>query len=107
MSKRSEEAVLKLFPIQMELVPLPDGDTIEEDVNRWKRKLAKIVYEQAEKDLALTWEDLQTINDLFFQVDAENSAARDDDLIEQNLPFPYGQKFYEEVLRRFREMKNK
>ena len=64
-------------------------------------------YMQAEKDLALTWEDLQTINGLFYQVDTENSAARDDDLIEQDLPFPYGQKFYEEVLRRFREMKNK
>lgn len=107
MSKRSEEAALKLFPIQMGLVPLPDGDTIEEDVNRWKRKLAKIVYEQAEQDLALTWEDLQTINDLFYQVDAENGEAWDYEVIEQDLPFPYGQKFYEEVLRRFREMKNK
>ena len=105
MSKRSEEAALKLFPIQMELVPLPNGDTIEEDVNRWKRKFAKMGYEQAEKDLALTWEDLRAINDLFLKVDAENSAARDDDLIEQDLPFPYGQKFYEEVLRRFRENK--
>lgn len=107
MSKRSEEAALELYPVNMVLVPLADGGTQEEDVNFWIRKYIELGYEQAEQDLALTWEDLQAINDLFFQVDAENSAARDDDLIEQNLPFPYGQKFYEEVLRRFREMKNK
>jgi len=51
MSKRAEKAALKLFPIQMGLVPLQDGDTVEEDVNRWKRVFAKIGYEQAEKDV--------------------------------------------------------
>ena len=52
MSKRAKEAAWKLFPIQMvEPVPLPDGDTIEVDVNRWKRVFAKIGYEQAEKDI--------------------------------------------------------
>ncbi len=51
MSKCSKEAAWRLFPIQMELVQLPDGDTVEEDINRWKRVFAKIGYEQAEKDL--------------------------------------------------------
>ena len=51
MSKRSKEAVLQLFPIQMKLVPQFDGGIIEEDVNRWKRMFAKIGYEQAEKDM--------------------------------------------------------
>lgn len=67
----------------------------------------KLGYKQAEQDLALTWEDLRTINDLFLKVDAENSEAWDYEVIKQDLPFPYGQHFYEEVLRRFREMKNK
>lgn len=64
-------------------------------------------YKDAEQDLALTWEDMRTINDLFLKVDSENSAAWDYEVIEQDLPYPYGQKFYEEVLRRFRETKNK
>jgi len=88
--------------------PVSRGSGIDRVISMVNRKNGYIQgYIQAEKDLALTWEDLQTINDLFYQVDAENSAARDDDLIEQDLPFPYGQPFYEEVLRRFREMKHK
>lgn len=55
----------------------------------------------------LTWEDIKTISDLLYKVDAENGEAWDYEVIEQDLPFPYGQKFYEEVLRRFRETKNK
>lgn len=95
------------FPdkIYLSIIPGQPGDRENDIYEEWS--LAPINGVENQEYLALTWEDLQTINDLFFQVDAENSAARDDDLIEQNLPFPYGQKFYEEVLRRFREMKNK
>lgn len=107
MSKRAEQAALKAYPKEDGKVWTSPFGMIEFDRNATGRKGFQEGYEQAEKDLALTWEDLQTINDLFLKVDAENSAARDDDLIEQDLPFPYGQHFYEEVLRRFREMKNK
>ena len=98
MSKRSEEAALKAYPNES-FVSIEYADMC--------RNFYQEGYELAEKDLALTWEDLQAINDLFFQVDAENGEAWDYEVIEQDLPFPYGQKFYEEVLRRFRESKNK
>lgn len=106
MSKRAEELAKQLYP-DPELENYDDILVYRADRNNalMGRLNVICVYEQAEKDLALTWEDLQAINDLFFQVDAENSAARDDDLIEQDLPFPYGQPFYEEVLRRFKSFK--
>lgn len=93
--------------IAQERLPINEADRSLEHQNQIKREIFCSGYYAAEKDFALTWEDLQTINDLFYKVDSENFAAWDYEVIEQDLPFPYGQKFYEEVLRRFREMKNK
>ena len=84
MSKRSEEAAMKLFPVQMGLVPLPDGDTIEEDVNRWKRKLAKIVYEQAENDLG--W---HSVDECLPEMDEEVIVLKDI-LVEGGLKVGFG-----------------
>lgn len=53
-------------------------------------------YHKAEKDLALTWEDMVTINTLGSEVIGEHLF---DNWSERQI--------YEEVLRRFREMKNK
>lgn len=90
--------------IALERLPVNEADRSLEHQNQIKREIFCNGYYAAEKDLALTWEDIKTISDLLYAVDAENTAAQD---VEQDLPFPYGQKFYEEVLRRFREMKNK
>lgn len=70
---KAEEKALELFPVEMELVPLPDGDTIEEDVNRWKRKFAKIGYEQAEKDLG--W---HSVDECLPEMDEEVIVLRDE-----------------------------
>lgn len=51
---------------------------------------------EAEKDLALTWEDIGTIDDIIEQL-ANHS----------DLPLQGQEVFYQEVLRRFRETKNK
>lgn len=97
---KAEQRALKAYPDQ-------SHDLLHTPSWRYERNIYVKGYEQAEKDLVLTWEDLRTINDLFNKVDSENIAAWDYEVIEQDLPFPYGQKFYEEVLRRFRETKNK
>lgn len=51
MSKKSEEAAMKLFPVEKAPVPVLGGGYIVEDMNLYKRKIAEYVYEQAEKDL--------------------------------------------------------
>lgn len=95
------------FPdkIYLSIIPGQPGDRENDIYEEWS--LAPIKGAENQEYLALTWEDLRTINDLFLKVDSENGEAWDYEVIEQDLPFPYGQKFYEEVLRRFREMKNK
>ena len=56
-------------------------------------------YEQAEQDLALTWEDVQMLDHFVLQLVKEESDERKD--------WGDGEKFYSEVLRRFLEFKNK
>jgi hypothetical protein len=55
-------------------------------------------YEQAEKDLALTWEDIKKISRIL-------DIMVDDDL-KGEIPKEWGEKeYYEEVLRRFNKAK--
>lgn len=57
-------------------------------------------YEQAEKDLALTWEDIKKIDSLSMEVTTLFvSIGRNKDILER----PY----YEEVARRFNEQRKK
>lgn len=52
-------------------------------------------YHQAEEDLALTWEDLATIEKL------------GDDFVKQNHTTMSDEEFYKEVLKRFKDLKEK
>lgn len=54
-------------------------------------------YEQAEKHLTLTWEDIRTINQILSAVEDEEP---DDEYFELS-----EKQFYEEVLKRFNEWK--
>lgn len=56
----------------------------------------KAGYEQAEKDLALTWEDIKTIEQIIATSDWYDFEISDK---------LWSQEFYEEVLKRFREAK--
>lgn len=88
MSKRSEIAALKAYPVRQQ-----SGGY---DVNRIRRKRFQEGYEQAEKDLALTLEDIVRLNLLIMGMEAEG--------------YNEGYKtrpFYEEVLRRFNEQYRK
>lgn len=51
-------------------------------------------YKDAEKDLALTWEDMSNIHDIMIDL-----------RIEEKFP-PMSQQLYEEILRRFNEQRN-
>lgn len=53
-------------------------------------------YEQAEKDLALTWEDVQLLDFYAMECQVEESKGR---------KFNSSQEFFEEVLRRFNAIK--
>ena len=53
-------------------------------------------YEQSEKDLALTWEDVQLLDFYAMECQVEESKGR---------KFNSSQEFFEEVLRRFKKAK--
>lgn len=84
MSKRAEEMALKAFP---EI----EGNSFDEDLentfNKYRREGFINGYEQAEKDLALTCEDVAYIVDTFYIVEGSVKEK------------------CEEVLRRFNEYK--
>lgn len=79
----------------LELIPILQDDSREE-----RRVAMRTIYingyEQAEKDLELTWEDIAHINQLHFEVLSEVNS-------EEILPH----KIHQEVLRRFNEQRNK
>ena len=81
MSKRAEEAALKAYPVKMTPLVYQDlidqfGGKTEIDVNTYPRCLFQEAYEQAEKDLALTWEDIRAIDELLTLVyDPDNEKG--------------------------------
>jgi len=101
MSKRAEIAALKAFPPKF-TSPKRYAKRVQSekvDTHATIRRFYQEVYEQAEKDLALTWEDMKQIHHI-----AEHlKEYLDTDII---VPFGANQEaFYTEVLRRFNEMK--
>ena len=93
MSKRAEEAGLTAYPF----FPGPQIDLRDEnptDYNKIHRRLFIEGYEQAEKDLALTWEDIREICKLSVIVEFKLGTKVTDNI------------HYSEVLRRFNKQKN-
>lgn len=89
---RAEERALEAYPTQDMYSSLLDGS------NRLKREVFINGYEQAEKDLALTWEDIKKISRIL-------DIMVDDDL-KGEIPKEWGEEeYYEEVLRRFNKAK--
>lgn len=70
-------------------------------MNDWPSIAYRAGYEQAEKDLALTWEDIGTIAHLIYVVNQEFHTRYDQD---ETGEFDFSrQDVYEEVLKRFME----
>ena len=70
MSKRAEEAALRAYPPLSVASVCLDG-TVPVDLNTGARKRFVEGYEAAEKDLALTWEDIITINQILWDLHYE------------------------------------
>lgn len=90
MSKRAEQAALKAYPEKW----FRDIDGDSYDTNRRERITFTEAYEQAEKDLALTADDIARISGILCNVYEEAPPGNP-------------QTFYKEVLRRFNEWREK
>lgn len=90
MSKIAEQKTLEAYPYNRAYT---DND-VEYDGNFCNRLPYIEGYEQAEKDLALTWEDIQTIDNIVVDM------ARNTDW-----PLRGQEVFYTEVLQRFAKLK--
>ena len=93
MSKRAEQKALELYPI---LFAERNGYN---DGRKELRVACQYGYEQAEKDLALTWDDIPKLIELTgktFRYFSDNERP--------DVPL---QELYEEVLRRFNETREK
>lgn len=94
---RAEEAALKAYPIKGEWVGNQYGEW-DNDINRPKRNAFLQGYEQAETALALTWQDMAKIDAIILDVNNEFAVDYSKEIDRQ--------KFYEEVLRRFKQLRD-
>jgi hypothetical protein len=102
MSNRAEKAALKAYPVNM--TPLNYQDLIEQfggkteiDVNTYPRCLFQAGYEQAEKDLTLSIDDIEKIHTFLYSIKNNKQGA-----------FTFtrlSDEQYKEVLRRFKAIK--
>ena len=94
---KAEERALEKYPAKIaKCIIFPE--TKGADFNTAKRKAFQEGYEQAEKDLELTWEDMQLIWQIVEIANEECDIKKPE--------WMYGSKpFFTEVLRRFKEAK--
>lgn len=93
---KAEQRAFEAYPVNMTPLVYQDlidqfGGKTEIDVNTYPRCLFQQGYSQAEKDLALTWEDMFLVKTVI------------DGRVEQKEPGVKG--FYEAVLQRYIEVK--
>ena len=74
MNKRAEQAALKAYPEDWEAGYFDDPDEVTDD-NEEAREYFQQGYEQAEKDLALTKDDVWTIYNLVRELQVKYSAT--------------------------------
>ena len=95
MSKRAEEAALRAYPVRTYRKDQGEPE-YSSDYNANDRYRFQEGYEQAEKELALTPEDVQLLDLFALECQTEESKGR---------KFNSSQEFFEEVLRRFKAIK--
>jgi hypothetical protein len=86
---KAEERALEVYPIE--------SHEMYDDLYRQRNAYVK-GYQQAEKDLELTWEDIQKIDVLIY-------AVLDEEKYKRYYTQDRDGDFYEEVLKRFKERK--
>lgn len=95
---KAEERALEFYPIkdynkEPNYIHSCDSKMLDEVY----REVFMLGYEQAEKDLALTWGDIQLLDFYAMECQVEESKGR---------KFNSSQEFFEEVLRRFNKTNN-
>ena len=96
---RAEEAALRAYPPTFSSGK-KDAKRIQAesvDTHQPIRTIFIRAYEQAEKDLTLTWEDVAKIDAIIMDVNNEFAIDKSKEISRQ--------KFYKEVLKRFNELK--
>jgi len=97
---KAEEAALKAYPKATRDI---DGIVVDIGHPQYMRNLYIEGYQQAEKDLELGWEDLKLLQDISHEVIAEVARGS----VDYYQIYPTQQSFLEEVLKRFKERKEK
>lgn len=91
---KAEERALEAYPV---LMCYNDFQMVEEDVNKPLREIYQEGYHQAEKDLALTWEDIKLVHNITYEESRNVSLNKGGEISEKE--------FYKEVLKRFKNLK--
>ena len=88
-----EQMALEKYPKIIKM-----GHVEKHDINLLTRRGFVRGYQQAEKDLALTWKDIELIWNIFDEI-------ANDDSMEDLLKTISEEEYYQEVLRRFNKQK--
>lgn len=99
MTKAEERALVAYPPRYAKCIIFPE--TVGADFNTLQRKSYQQGYEQAEKDLSLTWEDARLIVDIGNSILDECYKKG----IEPHLIYQTERQFSEEIIKRFKEAK--
>lgn len=93
---KAEDKALKAYPIN-----IAERDGYDENLR--ERKGFVKGYHQAEKDLELGWRDIRIILDIENDILCECNSQKE--LVIET--YPKGEDYYGEILKRFKEMKEK
>lgn len=101
MSKRAEEKALEMYPPMLaNCIAFPDSECVY--FNTSKRQACQTGYEQAEKDLALTWEDIKRIVKIADDLIPDTPFVSVSEQIFAD-EFQTEESYYQEVLKRFND----
>ena len=103
MEKRIDKATERAYEAYPKETRDIDGIVVDIGHPQYMRNLYIEGYKQAEKDLELGWEDLKLLQDISHEVIAEVARGS----VDYYQIYPTQQSFLEEVLKRFKERKEK
>jgi hypothetical protein len=89
---KAEERALEAYPKDIEEFVDVNGLKSVVDNNSWQRTIFLNGYHQAEKDLELTWRDIERIDDISIRLDGTEETKE-----------MSNKEFYQEVLKRFKK----
>ena len=95
---KAEERALEVYPKDIEEYFDVNGVKSVVDNNSWQRTIFLKGYNQAEKDLELSWEDMRELHIIFAEIDVDIELCKTD-IKAETLGY------YQEILKRFKERK--